>query len=57
MARSDQVRRGGLDTAGFTPSAWVQPQWGNVALFLLLLLAAVATIVWMVLVLARTRTA
>ncbi|MCU0253158.1 MAG: hypothetical protein MUE47_01335, partial [Acidobacteria bacterium] len=50
----DQVRRGMLEAAGFESNPWVAPQWGPIALFALLLVGAVGTIVWMVLAYARS---
>jgi len=44
----DHVRQAALETAGFQPTAWIVPQWGPIAVFLVLLLAAVGTVVWMV---------
>jgi len=49
----DQVRQLTLRAAGFEHPAWVEPQWGPMGLFALLLLAAMATIAWMVRALAR----
>jgi hypothetical protein len=51
----DQVRRAALDAAGFEPVPWVAPQWGVIGIFLVLLVAAIATIAWMVVALARGR--
>jgi hypothetical protein len=51
----DQVRRGALEAAGFQPTTWVEPQWGNIALFVALLVAALGTVAWMVIALARRR--
>jgi hypothetical protein len=51
----DQVRQAALDAAGFAPTPWVQPQWGPIAIFCVLLLAAGGTVAWMVLALARGR--
>lgn len=51
----DQVRVSALAEAKFVPTPWVEPQWGAIAVFLLLLVAAVATIVWMVAALARAK--
>lgn len=51
----DQVRRGALEAAGFELNPWVEPQWGPIALFALLLVAALATVAWMVLAYARSR--
>jgi hypothetical protein len=52
----DQVRQASLAAAGFEPVAWVQPQWGNIALFGVLLVAALGTVAWMVAVFARAGT-
>jgi hypothetical protein len=51
----DQVRRGALEAAGFQMNPWVAPQWGPILLFALLLVAAIALIVWMVAAFARGR--
>jgi hypothetical protein len=51
----DQVRASALAEAKFVPTPWIEPQWGPIAVFLLLLVAAVATIVWMVAALARAK--
>jgi hypothetical protein len=51
----DAVRQAALDAAGFRPVAWVAPQWGPIAVFALLLVAAVATVAWMAVALARGR--
>jgi hypothetical protein len=50
----DQVRRGMLEAAGFEANPWVQPQWGPIALFALLLAGAVGAVAWMVLAYARS---
>lgn len=49
----DTVRRASLDLAGFAPVTWVVPQWGPIAVFVVLLVAALASVVWMVRALAR----
>jgi hypothetical protein len=49
----DQVRRGALALSGYDPVTWVAPQWGNIAVFAVLLLAGVATVIWMVRALLR----
>lgn len=49
----DQVRRAALEAAGVAPVTWVVPQGGAIAIFVLLLLTAVATVVWMIARLAR----
>jgi hypothetical protein len=51
----DAVRQAALDAAGFQPVVWVAPQWGPIAVFAVLFVAALATVVWMVVVLARGR--
>jgi hypothetical protein len=52
----DQVRTGMLH-ASFEPTTWVEPQWGVIALFALLLIAALATVAWMAVALAKGRSA
>jgi hypothetical protein len=52
----DQVRAAAFDRVGFAVNPWQDPQWGPIALFLVLLVAAAATIAWMVVVLARAGT-
>jgi hypothetical protein len=49
----DQVRQIALRNAGFEHPAWVATQWGPLAVFLVLLVAAVATVGWMARALAR----
>ncbi len=44
----DQVRRGALATMNFEPVLWVEPQWANITLFLVLLVAGAVAVVWMV---------
>jgi hypothetical protein len=51
----DQVRQLALRDAGFEHPAWVVTQWGPLAVFVVLLLGAVATIAWMARTLARGR--
>jgi hypothetical protein len=51
----DQVRQLALRDAGFEHPAWVATQWGPLAVFAVLLMAAVATIAWMARALARGR--
>lgn len=43
----DQVRQGMLRMAQFESTAWIEPQWGVIALFGVLLVAALATTAWM----------
>ncbi len=50
----DQVRRGALEAAGFEANPWVEPQWGLILLFALLLAGAVGAVVWMALAYARS---
>jgi hypothetical protein len=49
----DEVRVAALRQAGLTTPTWVAPQWGPIALFAVLMLAALGTIGWMVTALAR----
>ncbi len=51
----DQVRQLALRDAGFEHPAWVTTQWGPLAVFVVLLFGAVATIAWMTRALARGR--
>jgi hypothetical protein len=53
----DQVRQIVLRRAGFEHPTWIEPQWGPLVVFVVLLVAAVATIAWMARVLARGSTA
>jgi hypothetical protein len=49
----DVVRRALLDAAGFQPATWIVPQWGPIAIFLVLLVVAIALVAWMVAALVR----
>jgi hypothetical protein len=49
----DVARRAELSAAGLRPAAWVQPQWGAIAAFAVLLVAAVALVGWMIRALHR----
>jgi hypothetical protein len=49
----DQVRRLALEAAGFEEPPWVASQWGPFVVFVVLLVAAAATIAWMARALAR----
>lgn len=49
----DSVRQGALEQAGFEAVKWVAPQWGILTVFLLLLVGAIVTIIWMVTKLAK----
>jgi hypothetical protein len=51
----DAIRRTTLELAGFQPVNWVVPQWGPVAIFLVLLVAAAGIIVWMTRALAAAK--
>lgn len=44
----DQVRESALTIAGFQATPWVAPQWGPIALFVMLLVGAFAAAGWMV---------
>lgn len=48
----DQIRRGALAVAGYEIPTWVEPSWGQLTVFILLLVGAAVTIIWMVRVLA-----
>jgi len=48
LATRDAVRSASLGVAGFQPVAWTAPQWGPIAIFFVLLVAAVVTVWWMV---------
>ncbi len=49
----DFVRDEALRNAGLTPPAWIVPQWDLMSLFAVLLVAAAATVTWMILRLRR----
>ena len=49
----DEVRRGMLQIAQFRMSAWIEAQWTVIAVFGVLLVAALATTAWMASLLAR----
>jgi len=51
----DEIRQGMLERSGFRVNSWVEPQWGPIALFALLLAASLFIVVWMVVVFARSR--
>jgi len=51
----DTIRRLSLDLAGYQPVNWVAPQWGPIVIFVVLLLVAVGTVVWMTRALATAR--
>jgi hypothetical protein len=43
----DFVRRVSLELAGFQPVEWTMPQWAPIAIFGILLVAAIALVAWM----------
>jgi hypothetical protein len=49
----DHVRTAAIAAGGFVPQTAVAPQWGNIGLFAVLLVTAIATVVWMTGVLLR----
>ncbi|MFO7692427.1 MAG: hypothetical protein R6V57_05015 [Vicinamibacterales bacterium] len=51
----DTIRRLSLELAGFQTVNWVAPQWGPIAIFLVLLVAAAGTVIWMTRALATAR--
>ncbi len=57
VAVRDIVRRASLGPSVLPPATWVAPQWGAIALFLLLLVAALGLVWWMVRALVRGRSA
>ena len=50
----DHVRQGALGRAGFQVSAGLEPRWGPLALFALMVLAAMGAVAWMVRTLIRS---
>jgi hypothetical protein len=50
----DEVRRAALERVAFETVPWIEPQWGNIGIFAVLLVAAVGTLVWMALAYARS---
>jgi hypothetical protein len=53
LVTRDAIRRISLASEGFQPATWVQPQWGLIAIFVVLLVGAIATVAWMVRVLVQ----
>jgi hypothetical protein len=51
----DEVRRATLEPSGFALTSWTEPQWGVIAIFGVLLVAAFATVIWMGMVLLRPK--
>jgi hypothetical protein len=51
----DQVRQGMLEMAGFELPTWIEPQWGVIGIFAVLLVAALATTIWMAYIVLRPR--
>ena len=52
----DEVRREMLRFAEFRFTTWIEPQWGVIAVFAVLLVAALGTTAWMASLLARRKT-
>jgi len=52
----DEVRKGMLDVAGFELPTWIEPQWGVIGIFAVLLVAALATTIWMAVIVLRPKT-
>jgi hypothetical protein len=42
-----------LDLAAFEPATWIAPQWGVIAVFAFLLVAALAVTAWMIAIVLR----
>ena len=55
VAVRDIARRASLGPDTLPPAAWVEPQWGAIALFLALLVAALGLVWWMARALVRGR--
>jgi hypothetical protein len=53
----DHVRAGMLELANFQPVTWIEPQWSIIAIFAVLLVAALGVVAWMGMMLMRSRTA
>lgn len=51
----DEVRRGILTKLAYQPTVWIEPQWGVITIFLVLLIAAAATTIWMATLLLKPR--
>jgi hypothetical protein len=51
----DAIRRFTLELAGYQPVNWVAPQWGPIVIFVVLFVAAIATVAWMTMALAAAR--
>jgi hypothetical protein len=51
----DAIRRFTLELAGYQPVNWIAPQWGPIAIFLVLLVTAVGMVIWMARALATAR--
>jgi len=51
----DQIRQASLAAAGYELPTWVEPAWGQLTVFILLLLLAAGTIAWMLRKLATSR--
>lgn len=55
LVARDQVRAGMLGIAGFTSAPRIEPQWDVIAIFVALLVAALATTAWMVAISLRAK--
>lgn len=51
----DTIRRLSLELAGYQQVNWVAPQWGPIAIFFVLFVAAIGMVVWMTTALATAR--
>lgn len=51
----DEVRRGVLTKLAYQPAVWIEPQWGVISIFVVLLVAAAATTIWMATLLLKPR--
>jgi hypothetical protein len=51
----DQVRGGMLEIAGFQGTTWIEPQWGLIAIFGALLIAAFVITTWMIVLVTKPR--
>ena len=49
----DRVRQSTLEGHGFALNPWVEPQWGPIAIFAVLTVAAIALVIWMIVALVR----
>ncbi len=54
VATRDFVRRSISGAAGFRAPRWIAPQWGPIAIFAVLLVAAIVLVGWMIAVFAKS---